>query len=47
MRAFYFASVLVALAAPASAQDTDGRDHALLPRYADAAIVGYRASSLE
>lgn len=47
MRGFYFASVLLALATPVLAQDTDGQDHALLPRYGDAAIVGYRASSLD
>lgn len=47
MRAFCIGSVLLALATPVLAQDVDGADHPLLPRYADAAIVGYRASSLD
>ena len=37
----------MALATPVFAQDKDGEDHPLLPRYAGAAIVGYRASSLD
>ena len=48
MRAFCIGSVLLlALATPVLAQDVDGADHPLLPRYGDAAIVGYRASSLD
>ena len=47
MRAFCIASVLLALATPVFAQDKDGEDHPLLPRYAGAAIVGYRAASLD
>lgn len=47
MRAFFISSVLLALAAPALAQDSDGQDHPLLPRYAGAAIVGYRAPALD
>ncbi len=47
MRAFLIGSVLLTLAAPALAQDGEGEDHPLLPRYAEAAIVGYRAPSLD
>ena len=47
MRALCIASALLALATPVFAQDKDGEDHPLLPRYAGAAIVGYRASSLD
>ena len=47
MRAFLIGSLLLTLAGPAMAQDRDGEDHPLLPRYADATITGYRAPSLE
>ena len=47
MRAFCMGAVLLALATPVLAQDRDGEDHPLLPRYADADIVGYRAPSLD
>lgn len=47
MRAFCIGLALLALASPVSAQDRDGEDHPLLPRYAEAVIVGYRAPSLD
>ncbi len=47
MRAFCIGLTLLALAGPVSAQDGDGEDHPLLPRYAEAVIVGYRATSID
>lgn len=41
------AALLVVAAAPAAAQDREGEDHPLLPRYPGAVIDDYRAPSLD
>ncbi len=39
--------MLLLSAAPVMAQDRDGADHPLLPRYEGASIANYRAASLD
>lgn len=46
-RSVLFAAAAVFFCAPAHAQDSDGEDHPLLPRYAQAVIDGYRGPSLD
>ena len=47
VRTLIIGSILLALGAPAAAQDRDGADHPLLPRYEGASIRNYRAGSLD
>ncbi|WP_139809854.1 hypothetical protein [Sphingomonas azotifigens] len=42
-----FTAVLFTLSSPSLAQDSDGEDHPMLPRYPQAVIDGYRAPSLD
>lgn len=45
MRAVWFLGLLLSLVTPASAQDRDGEDHPMVPRYSGASIIEYRAPS--
>lgn len=47
VRTLIIGAILLALGAPAAAQDRDGVDHPLLPRYEGASILNYRAGSLD
>lgn len=47
VRTFIAGAVLLALGAPVVAQDADGSDHPLLPRYEGADIRKYRAGALD